>query len=284
VRRGLLAALLAVVALAASAARSADGSRSRPEAELGSFRVECELAQQRRIDPIVSPGKVSSHLHDFFGNKTVVATSTYDSLRAGSSNCTAEGDRAAYWAPTLMSDGGHRVKPERAVIYYRNRPTDYRETVPFPPGLRVVAGGAYPAAYWTCDGEKDAPAKSRKRTIPNCGHDGEIKLHVFFPSCWDGKNLDSSDHRRHVAYGLDADGHPADIDAERCPSTHPIKIPELDLRILYDIGDGRDYRLSDGGVVPHADFFNAWVPKDLERSVDRCLGRVGRSCGLIDDK
>jgi Domain of unknown function (DUF1996) len=283
-RRGLLAVVLAVAALGAAPERSADPWRPRPDAELGSFRVECDLAQQRRIDPIVSWGEVSSHLHDFFGNETVVATSTYDSLRAGSSNCTAEEDRSAYWAPTLMSDDGDRVEPEVGVFYYRNRPVDYRETVEFPPGLRMVAGGTFPRAYWTCDGESDAAPESRKRSIPDCGDDGEIKLHVFFPSCWDGKNLDSSDHRRHVVYGVDGDGRPADIDAERCPSTHPVKIPELDLRVQYDVEDGRDYRLSDGRVIPHADFFNAWTQSDLERFVHRCLGRVGKSCGLIDDE
>ena len=183
----------------------------------------------------------------------------------------------------VLGPDGDRVEPEIGVFYYRNRPVDYRETVAFPPGLRMVAGGTFPRAYWTCDGESDAALESRKRSIPDCGDDGQIKLHVFFPSCWDGKNLDSFDHRRHVVYGVDADGHPADIDAERCPSTHPVKIPELDLRVQYDVEDGRDYRLSDGRVTPHADFFNAWSQSDLERLVHRCLGRVGTSCGLIDD-
>ena len=109
----------------------------------------------------------------------------------------------------------------------------------------MVAGGTLPRAYWTCDGESDAALESRKRSIPDCGDGGEIKLHVFFPSCWDGKNLDSSDHRRHVVYGLDADGHAADIEAERRPSTHPVKLPELDI-VQYDVEDSRSTKLSDG--------------------------------------
>ncbi|MGZ5393869.1 MAG: DUF1996 domain-containing protein, partial [Mycobacterium sp.] len=227
--------------------------------------------------------KLAPHMHDFFGNTSVVATSTYESMRAGTSNCSAEADRAGYWAPTLMTPDSDRVQPERGVFYYRNRPVGYGRTVAFPPGLQMVAGGSYPNAYWTCDGESDAAFESRKRTIPNCGLGGKIKLHVFFPSCWDGENLDSPDHRSHVAYGRDREGRVAGTEPTRCPLSHPVKIPQLDLRILYDVSDGRDYRLSDGSVLPHADFFNAWVERDLEKLVSRCLGRVGKSCGIVDD-
>ena len=100
-------------------------------------------------------------MHDFFGNTSVVATSTYESLRAGTSNCSADGDRAAYWAPTLMTPHGDRVRPERAVVYYRNRPVADGRTVAFPSGLRMVAGGTYPYAYWTCDGQTRRRASSR---------------------------------------------------------------------------------------------------------------------------
>ena len=93
------------------------------------------------------------------------------------------------------------------MFYYRNRPVDDgRRTIAFPPNLRMVAGGSFPNAYWTCDGDSDAGFGERKRSIPNCGEDGKVKLHVFFPSCWDGERLDSRDHRKHVVYGLDKDG------------------------------------------------------------------------------
>ena len=263
--------------------RSGTGERIPPPVpQLGSFRVECTLARQQQVDPIVSWGRTARHMHDFFGNTSVVATSTYESLRAGTSNCSARGDRAAYWAPTLMTPRGDRVRPERAVVYYRNRPVAAGRTVAFPPGLRMVAGGTFPFSYWTCDGQSDAALESRQPTIPDCGEGGRIKAHVFFPSCWDGKHRDSPDHRSHVAYGLGEDGRPTSSDPERCPRSHPFKIPQLDVRIVYDVSDGRAYRLSDERVLPHADFINAWVPRDLDTLIARCLGRVGRSCGLID--
>ena len=222
-------------------------------------------------------------MHDFFGNSSIVASSTYASMRAAASNCTVSGDRAGYWSPSLLTPDKERVQPERAIFYYRNRPVDYRRTVAFPPDFRMVAGGSYPNAYWTCDGESDAGFSSRKRTIPDCGEGGKIKLHVFFPSCWDGERSDSRDHRSHVAYGLDEEGRVAGTDPDRCPQSHPVKIPQLDFRVLYDVSDGSDYRLSSGGVIPHADFWNTWVQSDLQDLVTECLAVAGEACGLAED-
>lgn len=249
---------------------------------LGSFRVECEFSHRAQVDPIVSFGRTSMHVHDFFGNTSTAATSTYDSMRRGGTTCSDTGDRAAYWAPSLVAPGGRFVTPEIAVFYYRNRPVEYSETVPFPPDFRMIAGGknAYPHAYWTCDGESDTGYESRRATIPNCGPGGKIKLHVFFPSCWDGKRLDSPDHRSHVAYGLDDDGGVEGTDPDVCPASHPVKIPQLDFRVQYDVSDGRAYRLSDGEVLPHVDFWNTWHQPRLEHWVDRCLGHRGISCKL----
>lgn len=48
--------------------------------------------------------------------------------------------------------------------------------------------------------------------------------------CWDGKNLDSPDHKTHVAYPTNG---PAsfDTDGGACPSSHPVKIPQLMLEV-----------------------------------------------------
>jgi hypothetical protein len=269
-----------VVATIASGAPAARADEVRPERAPGSFRVECELVRQQRVDPIVSFGEPSHHVHDLFGNTSLVSTSTRKSLLAGMTNCTAKGDRSGYWSPSLVSPRGRLVEPERAVFYYRNRPVEYRRTAPIPRGLRMVAGGSFPDAYWTCTGDSDGAFASRRPTIPDCGKDGKIKLHVLFPQCWDGKDLDSPDHRAHVAYGIDDEGSADGTDALRCPASHPVKIPQLDFRVLYDVGDGSRYRLSDGHELPHADFLDAWVTKDIDQLVRRCLGIVGKSCGV----
>ncbi|WP_309624448.1 DUF1996 domain-containing protein [Methylibium sp.] len=43
----------------------------------------------------------------------------------------------------------------------------------------------------------------------------ELWQGVFFPQCWDGKNLDSPDHKSHMAYPSDGG----------CPRSHPVALP-----------------------------------------------------------
>lgn len=49
-------------------------------------------------------------------------------------------------------------------------------------------------------------------------------------SCWDGKNLDSANHKDHVAYpssgSFESNGP--------CPSTHPVKIPQILYEAVWD--------------------------------------------------
>lgn len=51
-----------------------------------------------------------------------------------------------------------------------------------------------------------------------------------FPTCWDGVNLDSPNHRDHVSYpetGTFESGG-------RCPDTHPVRIPQILLETVWD--------------------------------------------------
>ncbi len=245
------------------------------------FRVECPLVRQAHVDPIVAPGERSHHLHDLFGNRSIAPESTYMSMLSGHTDCTASGDTAAYWSPALVAPDRTVVRPERAIFYYRNRPAGPGATMPYPRDFRMIAGGedAFPNAYWTCDGEKDLARATRKDHIPDCGPGGKVKLHVFFPPCWDGRRLDSPDHRSHVAYGLGEDGRPDGTNPIRCPPSHPVEIPQLDFRVLYDAAGGAGYRLSDGEILPHADFWNTWQQGELEAWVVRCFWR-GAPCRL----
>jgi hypothetical protein len=47
-----------------------------------------------------------------------------------------------------------------------------------------------------------------------------LRLEVVFPSCWDGKNVDSADHVSHMAY-------PDLVQAGECPETHPVRLITL---------------------------------------------------------
>jgi hypothetical protein len=247
----------------------------------GAFRVECPVVRQAHVDPITAPGERSHHLHDLFGNTSTTSESTYVSMLSGDTDCTASGDTAAYWSPALIAPDGTIVRPERGTFYYRNRPVGQGATTPYPRDFRMIAGGAdaFPNAYWTCDGEQDLAMATRKDHIPDCGAGGRVELHVLFPPCWDGRRLDSPNHRSHVAYGLDEDGRPDGANPIVCPPSHAVVIPLLDFRVLYPAAGGAGYRLSDGEVVPHADFWNTWQQRELETWVRRCFWQ-GVPCRL----
>jgi hypothetical protein len=106
-------------------------------------------------------------------------------------------------------------------------------------------------------------------TPPACPTASKLQLHVNFPDCWNGKKLDSYDHRRHMAYSV----------AGRCPRSHPVAFPELSLVYQYPLPTGT-VALSSGGIYSaHADFLNAWNEDALRKLVERCLNEF-RPCGL----
>jgi len=50
--------------------------------------------------------------------------------------------------------------------------------------------------------------------------------------CWDGKNLDSPNHRDHVAHPVGGPVSFANVGA-KCPESHPIKIPQVMLEVFF---------------------------------------------------
>ena len=53
-------------------------------------------------------------------------------------------------------------------------------------------------SYSCLDYSKPAPPYVNE--IPNTSCANGLRAQVYFPSCWDGKNLDSDDHQSHMAY------------------------------------------------------------------------------------
>lgn len=60
-----------------------------------------------------------------------------------------------------------------------------------------------------------------------------IRAELMFPSCWDGVNLDSDDHKSHVAY-------PDLVINGDCPDTHPVRLPGLFYETIWDMGSYTD--------------------------------------------
>jgi hypothetical protein len=269
---------MAVVAAAAVlAASAAAGEAAPPKAgQVVNFLAHCTVSHTSFDDPIVYPGQPGrSHHHTFFGSTSTNAFSTIASLRAAPTTCTRRDETAAYWVPTLFRSG-RPVTPLRATAYYQLR--QFQPIRAYPAGLKVVAGDAGATSpqplrvvWWNCGafgGVKATPVIPRRCSVspPTTGSPrrppgGTIELHVNFPDCWDGRRLDSPDHRSHMAYS----------ENWRCPTTHPVAVPKLTLIVRYPTSDGRGLELASGGrYSAHADFINAWGQPELERIVADC--------------
>ena len=238
------------------------------------FIENCSFSHRAPDDPIVFPGRAgASHEHTFVGNRTTHASSTNESRRAGGTTCMRRADTAAYWVPALYH-GSSLVLPQGATIYYRRG--TLAPVTTFPNNLRMIAGDATATSpqrgrvtFWSCGAMSGVPPSA---SVPNCpqGRGSFLRLHVRFPSCWDGRRLDSADHKSHMAYAM----------GRGCPSTHPVSVPAITQIYRYPsfrqtMLGGAEFTLASGGQFSaHADFVNSWQPEELEKLVESCLNAL----------
>jgi hypothetical protein len=103
------------------------------------------------------------------------------------------------------------------------------------------------AASEAISGGSGAPCDSNDTSeFPNKSCPGGIRATIIFPSCWDGVNLDSPDHKSHVAY---APGNSA-LANDKCPSTHPVRIPQVMYEIMFDTSQFADPKYFEDGKQP----------------------------------
>ncbi|MEK7602223.1 MAG: peptidoglycan-binding protein [Patescibacteria group bacterium] len=258
---------------------------------VGAFRFICNASHESFDDPIVYPGQPGkSHLHEFFGNTLTNANSTYQSLRTtGNSTCNSPLNRSGYWIPAMINGAGQVVRPDYVSIYYKRRPdTDPlctkigKSCVDLPRGLRFVFGANLVSAtpttgggYFNCTGPTATSGhyKDIATAAKNCPAGNQIGAIISAPECWDGVNLDSADHRSHVAYSQYIGQSYA-----QCPSTHPYVIPTFTLGAWYTVdstldrsgtwnpatptwhlsSDGMPNATKNPGSTLHSDWFGAW--------------------------
>lgn len=262
----------------------------------GRFRSVCEPSHTNSDDPIVFPGKPGlSHRHQYFGARGTDAFARSQRLRRGATSCRRSKDTAAYWVPTLEVEG-RVVKPLVAQAYYTAGGKSRDLVKPFPPGFRVVAGRADATrpqpehkVTWYCV----APPQgwnsrdgligwalfvgAHRRIVtanPYCDQPGgSLSIHIRFPDCWDGRRLDSPNHRQHVRY---SERHRGSWRAT-CPDSHPVSIPQIAFSVHYPTRghlDTSEVELSSGGSYSgHADFINSWDQSELEQLVRRCINQ-----------
>ncbi|KAH7105021.1 WSC-domain-containing protein [Auriculariales sp. MPI-PUGE-AT-0066] len=265
------------------------------------FRMLCsQPVTLVRADPITAEGRVSTHLHTVLGSNGFDFSQTYEGLRKSTcSTCMPVADKSAYWTPTLwyhaQNGSFHRVNQlGGATIYYLQR-YEYpgQKLKAFPPGFRLIAGDmslrsfnnaslAQRAVTHHCLDYGNTGAEGEWHYFPKHHCPNGVRTQVFFPSCWNGKDVDSADHREHMAY-------PDATDSGKCPASHPVRLVSLFYEIIWDTAvwksmwwtpPGRDqpFVLSNGdptGYSFHGDFANGWDQAELQKAVDTCTNESG---------
>ncbi|MFI7341376.1 DUF1996 domain-containing protein [Streptomyces sp. NPDC050085] len=253
-------------------------TKEPPHAYFHEFQAHCSVTHTKPDDPIVYPGQPGkSHDHTFMGNTTTDANSTTASLDAGSTTCLAPGDKSGYWMPTMFNGDQPVLPVGEQTIYYKAGVTDYTSVRPFPKGLRFVVGSPMQSAQefrnhpgfvegWECgtsyfnvDFPKDCPTTQ----------DTQVNIRFQAPSCWDGKYLDTPDHKAHMAYPVVKPG----TNDNMCPADHPVALPMIEFKMAFPVnGDLSKLRLASGASYSwHYDFFNAWDDRTLKAMVDHCV-------------
>ncbi|MBV2357880.1 DUF1996 domain-containing protein [Streptomyces sp. J2-1] len=299
------AAIGSVKPNAPAAPQGADASR-------GTFTTECGVNAGGLFNSdnvIVAPGVTNGahHFHDYVGNQSNNAFASDDDLANAKTSCVDQGDRSTYYWPVLRLQNGKQerdagapgggtegnagqiVTPKQVTLTFQG--TSRGRVTEMPRLLRIITGDAKafvngPAnanASWSCTGFEDRQLKDK---YPLCPAGSDVVRTFRFQSCWDGRNIDSANHRTHVAFagpdGTCAEGFRA--------------IPQLVQRIVYAVPAPS---LNDGGrtvplfavdsfpeqlhkpVTDHGDFINVFDEK-LMREMVECINS-GRTCGAKGD-
>jgi hypothetical protein len=279
----------------------------------GAFRFICggdgKLAYD---DPVVYPGQPgASHLHLAWGNADFSAATTPESLAASAAtNCNATPfslNRSLYWMPALVHDSGEVIRPNLVAVYYKRKTASSpfcnpgaREFVGICTGLpnqiRFIFGwdmsrpmSKVQGASWYCTGGTGRHYDNLDAIFASgCKPGDTLVANTVGQNCWDGRNLDSPDHRSHMAY---ADYRRGD-GLMRCPSSHPFFIPQEENKAEFTVtadmigSDGRSrirlasdrmLRGAKPGQTLHADYMEAWVAQAKALWLTHCIDK-GLSC------
>jgi len=258
------------------------------------FTVNCAPLTIQRSDPIVQPGIASSHVHSVIGgNAFQRLMGPMDATKANSTTCDKQIDHSNYWVPQLYHQRPDnmweivRFYP-RAAVYYQLRACDYapglrvcdKTKIPmaFPDGFRMVAGDplrrtqndsdpAQRAIHFVCL-TFDGLGVGQAPGFPH-QHCNALRAEAYFPSCWDGKNLDSPDHKSHVSY-------PAigDFNFGVCPESHPVAIFSIFYEFFFDTSPFTDLKFAFANGDPtgygyHGDFIMGWTNRTLLQTAHR---------------
>jgi Domain of unknown function (DUF1996)/WSC domain len=184
------------------------------------------------------------------------------------------------------------------VVYYLGRGDNRFQTVPFPPGFRMISGDSgarhydetvltYKNTRPTADRasfaclDKSGPMAAQPYMFRTDCSSG-LRAQIHFQSCWDGVNLYKTDNS-HVAFM-------SGIDNGQCPPTHPKQLAHIFLEVYYgvndvDKSDGGFFVFANGdktGYSFHGDFQNGWDMDVQTAAIAQCLTKQGSSGSIAD--
>ncbi|MFD7225442.1 DUF1996 domain-containing protein [Streptomyces sp. NPDC059892] len=264
----------------------------------GTFSTNCGVNEAGKFNSdnvIVAPGVSNGahHMHDYVGNQANDAFATNDSLAAGETSCRNQGDKSTYYWPVLRlqngqneadanADGGGKEgnvgeiqTPSQVTLTFAGSPKS--KVTAMPRFLRIITGDAKAFtngdananASWSCTGFENRQLKDK---YPICPEGSQVVRSFKFQSCWDGQNVDSANHRTHVAFA-DQNG--------RCQNGFKA-IPQLQQRVVYDVPPGPGFAVDSfpeqlhKPVTDHGDFINVF-DDNLMKKVVNCVNG-GRTC------
>jgi hypothetical protein len=257
----------------------------------GVFTARCGKNENKHFNGdnfIVAPGVADGahHVHDYVGNLTTDGFSTNETLAAGGTTC-AQGDKSAYFWPVLRSrsandapdadlNTGTILQASSVQLTFNGNPTS--QVVAMPSTLKIITGDAKALtngvanakASWSCTGFENRQLTDK---YPLCPSGSQVVRTLVFPSCWDGVNTDSANHRTHIVFP-DASG--------ACPANTKA-VPELKYRLVYSVPSGPNFAVDSfpdqnhKPVTDHADFAN-FMPASLMDQVVACVNS-NKKCG-----
>ena len=263
----------------------------------GEFRVSCGYSHMSNDDPLVYPNQQgAAHHHTFFGNTSVNFKSDLNTFGAvGNSTCSGGTmNRSAYWVPSMINTETNTpiVPNGNALIYYKSGAIDGTLIKAPPKGLRMIAGNAkatnnsvYNNTGFTCHPGPNSTRTSWPRTmeIPSgskCETGDDLMFSVFFPQCWDGVNLDSPNHKDHMAYPLHRSNQLPNF---YCPTTHPVAIPQIAVNVHFRVtsvdklekwrlaSDNYTFNGTNAGYSAHSDYVEGWDRTAMEGIIKNCI-------------
>jgi hypothetical protein len=237
--------------------------------------------QVANVDPIVAPGQVAEHTHQFYGASPVHMSETSSELRTHATTCVEPDNHSAFWMPTVEEDGV-RLLPgttasgggKHALIYYRCRHSDSvcANLQPFPENFAQVNGNRHAMSA------AENPAFRNGRGGWRCGTGGGELLPTPPTTCSTGVLVAS------VTFGncLLPDGSLSDAVNTDCTSVGGRPILRIQQFFRFWVGTGAVGRITMGGghLEPyqlHADYFFGWTAEAFDNFMKSCVN-ANRDC------